>query len=176
MDSFEKKLSKATSIDSREILGAISMVVDRQGTPLYHYASGYQSLAPDDPSILHNSAFVMASAGKFITHIAALQCVEHGLISLDEPVHPYLPELEHIHVLSKNQELNAVARSFDYRPASRKITLRHLLSHTSGVGHKSNPMIQEWRAAKGEAPKADYHPKAKAGIMERVSNGLVSLS
>jgi len=174
MDTFNAKLTQATALDTQEILGAIAVVVDREGeifpdqtldtsnrklgTILYHGASGYQSLDSDAPPINHNSTFALGSAGKFITHIAALQCVEQGLITLDEPVYPNLHELESLSVLSRNSGPGAESQPFLHQPATNKITLRHLLSHSSGIDHEYNPTITEWRKWKGEEPQPDFHP------------------
>lgn len=91
----------------------------------------------------------MASSGKFITHIAALQCVQRGLITLDESVYPYLSELQHVKVLSKQLKIQSQATP---------ITLRHLLSHSSGIVHESEPLIKAWRVIVKQEPKEVYHP------------------
>ncbi|KAF8853685.1 hypothetical protein BDZ45DRAFT_748321 [Acephala macrosclerotiorum] len=101
MESYGAKIVQSTAREAREILGAIGIVFDKEGTTLYHNASGYQSLDLNSPVIDPNSTFVMASASKFITHIASLQCVERGLVNLDDPVCPDLPELENLNILSK---------------------------------------------------------------------------
>jgi CubicO group peptidase (beta-lactamase class C family) len=100
----------------------------------------------------------MASAGKFITHIAALQCVERGLITLDEPVYPYLPELKDIHILERNEGPDASTTPFLLQRPTKEICLRHLLSHSSGIDYESHPLVTEWRASKSEERKPDYHP------------------
>lgn len=104
----------------------------------------------------------MGSAGKFITHIAALQCVERGLITLDEPVYSHLPELENLDVLSRNEGQDASTRPFLLQTPTKKVTLRHLLTHSSGIDHESNPLIQKWRASMGEERKANYPPVGEA--------------
>jgi CubicO group peptidase (beta-lactamase class C family) len=104
----------------------------------------------------------MGSAGKFITHIAALKCVERGLITLDESVYTHLPELENLDVISRNEGSDASNRPFLLQPPTKKITLRHLLTHSSGIDHESNPLVREWRASTGEKLKASYHPIAEA--------------
>src|SRR4051812_35210698 len=93
MEAFEAALAKATAREKRELLGAIGLVVDRTGTTLYRHAAGFQSLAPDAPALDSDSTVALASAGKFITHIAALQLVERGILALDDPVQKHLPEL-----------------------------------------------------------------------------------
>ena len=93
-----------------------------------------------------------------VTHIAALQCVEHGLITLDEPVSSYLPELLDLKVLSKNTEPNSSTTPFLLEPVTNSITLRHLLSHSSGLDHESNDLVKEWRISTKQTPKENYHP------------------
>jgi len=100
----------------------------------------------------------MASAGKFITHIAALQCVERGLVTLDELVFPYLLELKDLDILSRNEGTDVATRPFLLQRPTKEICLRHLLSHSSGIRYESHPLVIEWRASTGEEPKPDYHP------------------
>ena len=126
---------------------------------LYHYASGRQSLSGDTP-IDHNSTFALGSAGKFITHVAALQCVDRGLITLDEPVYTHLPELEKLRVLSHNHDTDGTIRSGNLPCATKIITLRHLLSHSSGIIYESHPAVTQLRKAQGQTPKPDFHPIA----------------
>lgn len=70
--------------------------------------------------------FRMASMTKAITSVAALQLVEQGLIGLDDNIARFLPEIEKIPILRSNGQLVE---------AKRPITLRHLLTHTSGFGY-----------------------------------------
>ncbi|MBW6499029.1 MAG: beta-lactamase family protein [Bacteroidales bacterium] len=70
--------------------------------------------------------FRMASMTKAITSVAALQLVEQGLIALDDTVARFLPEIGKIPILRSNGQL---------LEARRPITLRHLLTHTSGFGY-----------------------------------------
>ena len=78
-----------------------------------------------------DSIFAIASMTKAITSTAALQLVEQGKLSLDEPAAKYLPELGKLEVLE----------GFDgggkpmLRPAKKPITLRNLLTHTSGFAY-----------------------------------------
>lgn len=122
------------------------------GGVLYHHASGRQSLDTDALPLNPDSTIALASAGKFLTHVAALQLVENGEISLDEPVYKYLPELELIPLVSRG-EPGGDQPLFVRRPAN-EITLRHLLLHTSGLSDPEVPLVGEYLASNTvEKPK-----------------------
>ncbi|KAJ7671162.1 beta-lactamase/transpeptidase-like protein [Mycena rosella] len=151
MDSFETALAAATDPATRDLLGAIGLVVDNAGKTLYHHAAGQQSLSPAAPALNPNT-ITLGSAGKFMTHIAALQCVERDkpknldgkwLTSLDEPLGELLPELASLEVM----EPSDAAPGFTLRPAAQSITLRHLLTHTSGLGGGDEPLVELWRVS-----------------------------
>ncbi len=69
------------------------------------------------------------SMTKAVTTVAALRLVEAGRLGLDEPVERWLPELANRQVLK-----SPAADLADTSPAVRAITLRHLLTSTSGYG------------------------------------------
>lgn len=138
------------------------------GSILYHHAAGRQTLEADAPPLDPNSTIVLASAGKFITHIAALQLVERGLIALDEPVSKHLPELDVLPLLLSRRggrgDDDADTALFDLRPPTNKITLRHLLLHSSGLSDPEGPLLAAYRAsdaAKKQEFNDDVHPVVK---------------
>jgi len=97
-----------------------------------------------------DSTFWGFSLTKFFTTICALQCVERGQISLDEDVSTVLPELQNPQVISKFNSEDATM-SFELVPATTKITLRHLLTHTSGISYDAmSPLLTAWRKSRGE--------------------------
>ncbi|KAJ6576445.1 beta-lactamase family protein [Mycena vulgaris] len=157
MESFETALAEATNPSTRDLLGAIGLVVDRTGNPIYHHASGHQSLAPDAPPLDPDSIVTLGSAGKLVTHIAALQCVERGLLALDEPLTRWLPELDRLEVIKPSE----AEPGFTLHPPAHTITLRHLLTQTSGLGGSDEPLIALWEAspaaAAQEVANADAH-------------------
>ncbi|KAH8889100.1 beta-lactamase family protein [Thozetella sp. PMI_491] len=159
MEGFERILTQATAAETQDLLAGIGLVVDGNGNTLYRYAAGRQSLDSDSPPIDPDSTVAMASAGKFMTHIAALQLVERGLVTLDEPLSKHLPELDSLPVISREGDTGAVS----LRPAAKKITLRNLLLHTSGVS--SQDLVQERLASSPElaeiAVEEDAHPIVK---------------
>jgi CubicO group peptidase (beta-lactamase class C family) len=67
---------------------------------------------------------------KAITTVAALQLVEQGKIKLDDPVSQHLPQLAKLEVL---EGFDPQAGKPRLRPAATPVTLKHLLTHTSGM-------------------------------------------
>ena len=103
--------------------------------------------AGDPAPMTSDTLFWMASCTKALTSVAALQLVEDGLVGLDDPVGRWLPRLAAPKVL----------KGFDadekpiLEPAVEPITLRRLLSHTSGFGYAfCNAMLARYEAAAGQ--------------------------
>ncbi|KAJ4198882.1 hypothetical protein NW759_016237 [Fusarium solani] len=95
-----------------------------------------------------DSTFWGFSCTKLLTTIAVLQCVEKGLIGLDDPVGSVLPELENPDIIKAKPD-----GLFELVPAKNKITLRHLVTHTSGLSYDAmHPILVAWRNSRGERP------------------------
>jgi methyl acetate hydrolase len=115
-----------TGIAQRKIPAAVAMAASAHGV-VYSGAFGTRDSA--GAPVAADSIFGIASMTKAITTVAALQLVEQGKVKLDEPVSRHLPQLEKLEVLE----------SFDadgkprMRPARTAVTLKHLLTHTSGI-------------------------------------------
>ena len=77
-----------------------------------------------------DSIFTIASMTKAITTVAALQLVEQGKVKLDEPVSKHLPQLGKLEVLDGFDPETGKPK---LRPATTPVTLKHLLTHTSGI-------------------------------------------
>ena len=93
-----------------------------------------------------NSVIWIASMTKAITGVAAMQLVERGKLSLDAPASDVLPEIAKKQVLV-GIDADGTVRT---RAPTRPITLRHLLTHTSGMGYDTwNADIFRYVKAKG---------------------------
>ena len=79
-----------------------------------------------------DAIFRIASMTKPITSLAAMMLVEDGAIDLDAPAARYLPELDRVRVLASYDERDG---TWTARPPLRPITMRHLLTHTSGMSY-----------------------------------------
>ncbi|MGH7044899.1 MAG: serine hydrolase domain-containing protein [Stellaceae bacterium] len=113
---------------------AVAGVVALAATPartVYKGAFGRRDLAPGGEMTL-DTIFRIASMTKAVTSVAAMQLVEAGKLDLDEPIGDVLPELAAPHVLTG---FDAAGKP-RLRPAKRPITLRRLLTHTSGFGYE----------------------------------------
>lgn len=119
----------AQSVRNGEIPGVVAMAATRDCI-LYEGAYGHFGEAQDKPART-DSMFWMASMSKPITSVAAMQLVEQNKLQLDAPLGDLVPELSNPQVL---EGFAADGRPL-LRPASRPITLRQLLTHTSGFGY-----------------------------------------
>lgn len=134
----------AQTISSTGLPGASAMIVDRDGVR-FSGAWGHANAVVGTPMRL-DTICQIASMTKAVVSVAAMQLVEQGALSLDGPVGDVLPELAGAQVLEGFDE-NGVPR---LRPAARPITLRHLLTHTSGLGYFFiHPQVLQYYGATG---------------------------
>lgn len=112
--------------DAKEIPGVVAVAASGNDV-LYEGAFGKRDLAKPDP-MSTDSVFWIASMTKAVTAAGAMQLVEQGKLSLDDPIGKVLPDLASPQVL-EGFDANGEPK---LRPASRPITLRHLMTHTAG--------------------------------------------
>jgi CubicO group peptidase (beta-lactamase class C family) len=93
-----------------------------------------------------DSVIWIASMTKAVTAAAALQLVERGKLSLDAPAADIVPEIGTKGVL---EGFDAEGKAVTREP-KRPVTLRHLLTHTSGLGYDTwNAEVMKYRQATG---------------------------
>ena len=132
------------AIDDGKINGAVFCASDTEGRFMYDKAIGQRTLLSGEkcPQQLDDVLY-LASATKLIGTIAALQCVEDGLLTLDGDLSSILPELAAQQVITGFSDDGSTPL---LEPASRPITLEMLLSHTSGASyHFLSPNVGKWR-------------------------------
>lgn len=128
LDRMDRMLQNA--IDENQIPGAAALVA-RDGKIVYYKAFGMadnqagRTLERDD-------IFRIASQTKAITSTAVMMLWEQGLFRLDDPVLEYLPVFGDAEILDT---FNAEDTTYTTVPADDQITIRHLLTHTSGIGY-----------------------------------------
>ena len=131
------------------------------GNEIYSKVAGYDSLSEDASPLSEDAVFKVASATKIITSIALLQCVDKGLIGLDEPLTKVLPELDGKEILKGHSEAGFITE-----PSKTKITARHLLSHTSGFGYQFlHPLLIKWvQTAEGQRYRSSRYVPERYNI------------
>ena len=131
-------------VDSAQIVGAVTLVL-RDGKVVQQGAYGH--LDPDAQTPMRADAlFRLASESKPITAVAILTLVDEGLVRLSDPVSRFIPEFRGARVavskpgappfapLPPGVALTGPKPEADFVPAAREITVRDLLTHTSGLG------------------------------------------
>ncbi|KAF2430738.1 beta-lactamase class C and other penicillin binding protein [Tothia fuscella] len=147
MTNFASILAESTKKGGNDIPGVVLQGIDKKGKTLYVETSGFNSVESDAEPIKQDGIFKVASCTKLITTIAALQCVERGLIGLGESVYKLLPELAGSKIISSPDN----SKTLEYADTKKAITLRHLLTHSSGISYDANhPLMVAWRASRGE--------------------------
>jgi len=117
------------AVKNNEIPGAV-VYISRNDKELLCRAYGYRNLENKVP-MLKNDIFRMASMTKGLTAVAVLQLYERGLISLDDKISKYIQEFKNPKIL-----VTVLPDSgFTSKPAKSEITIRQLLTHTSGIGY-----------------------------------------
>jgi len=119
-------LALERAVDAGEVAGVVALAADDQGV-IYEGAFGKRAADADAPMTLDTVVWI-ASMTKAVTSVAAMQLVEQGRITLDEPLSRHLPEVGEVQVLEGFDEAGAPK----LRAPRRPVTLRHLLTHTAG--------------------------------------------
>jgi CubicO group peptidase (beta-lactamase class C family) len=136
--SAQNRLPSSAEIDAyltsvvrdTRIPGIVALVVDADRV-VYTGAFGKQNVAAGVP-MAADSIFRIASMTKPVTSVAVMMLVQEGDLGLDDPVSQYLPAFEGKQVI---ESFNSADKTYSVRPATGPITVRHLLTHTSGLGY-----------------------------------------
>ena len=137
------------NIDDKRIAGAVTLVL-RHGQVAWFKAQGMSDREAAKP-MKQDSLFRICSMTKPITSLAVMMLYEEGKFMLDDPISMYLPEFKNPKVLVKNENGGTYTI-----PAKREITIRDLLTHTSGLTYHWDPnlgkLYQDANVASGLLP------------------------
>ena len=117
-------------IAEKRIPGAVVMIV-RDGGVAYYKAFGVRDMGTRVPQ-QRDDIFRIASQTKAITSTAVMMLWEEGRFGLDDPIGNYIPAFKDQSILTK---FNAADSTYESKPAKRRITIRQLLTHTSGLDY-----------------------------------------
>ena len=130
-------------IEAGDIAGVVTLVA-RRGRIVHHEAQGLRSLETRTP-MAKDDIFRLASMSKPVTGAAVLMLLEEGKLRLNEPVSRYIPEFRNPKVAVERRAGRGgpggagraggapAEPAFDVISAQREITIRDLLTHTSGL-------------------------------------------
>ncbi len=143
-------------IEEKHISGAVSLVA-RKGFVVHHEAHGVKDIDSKKP-MTRDAIFRMASSTKPVTGVAIMMLVEEGRIHLADPVSRFIPEFKNMKVAAEKDG----SAEIELVKASREITIRDLLTHTSGLlsgGAGSRKAPQDLMWPKGEDTLATHVPR-----------------
>src|SRR5689334_3623829 len=145
-DSAALDAALSGAVERKEIPGVVALVTNRDRV-LYQNAFGLADVATGRP-LTSDALFRIASMTKPITSTALMQLIEQGRIGLDDPAEKYLPELVGLKVI---ESFDAKTGDYKVRPASRPPTVKHFLTHTSGLGYPfTSEIIRDFKPRAGE--------------------------
>ena len=133
-------------VDSNRISGAVALVL-RDGNVIYERAVGYadresgKRMAPD-------ALFRIASQTKALTTVAIMILVEEGKIGLANPVSRFIPGYDTTWVMAGGDSGRV--------RATRRITIRDLLTHTAGISYGTDPRVRDAYSTLGLGPAAGF--------------------
>ncbi|KPI40759.1 Acyltransferase LovD [Cyphellophora attinorum] len=145
MDKLDSLLEACTANNAYP--GTAATIVDSKGNRLYHKAFGVNDISAENPTKFTTSTqMLIFSCTKLIACIAALQLVEQGKLSLDDPVSKYIPDIVDIPVYVGDGTTAT-------RPQKTTMTIQHLFTHTAGFTYDFfDKTTLQWRVEQGAQP------------------------
>lgn len=151
----------------------IVVAFGRGDAPPTFVSAGAVSDDPGAPRAGPDSLWRIYSMTKPLTAIAAMMLVEDGRLGLDQPVGDFIPAFRTMRVL------DAPAASLDSHPASRPITVRHLLTHSSGLTYQflgNGPLQREYQRLGLLGGRADAEAsRTQPSTLEEFANRVATL-
>ena len=147
-NNFEKDV--LNKVKSTEIPAVVMGKINKDGS-MDFFSNGPSRWDRND-TINEKNIFSIASMTKALGSVAALQLVEQGKITLDEPLDEYLPNMSSRKILTQDNKIIEPINS---------ITLRHLLTHTAGFGYWfTSKQLSDWGNLKKEIGWTEnYEPR-----------------
>jgi CubicO group peptidase (beta-lactamase class C family) len=134
------------AVEAKDVPGVVALVTNRERV-LYRGAFGVADVATGRP-LAEDALFRIASMTKPVTSVALMQLVEQGRLGLDDPAEKYLPELAGLKVL---ESFDAATGEYKLRPPARPPTVKHFLTHTSGLAYAfTSPIWRDFKPRAGE--------------------------
>lgn len=114
-------------LDQYKLAGYIAIIADKIGKVHYQNITGYADVEAKKP-ITQDNVFWIASMSKMFVGASIMMLVDEGKVSLDDPVTKFIPQLGKWMVAEEKDTTHVLLK-----PVARPVTIRHILSHTSGL-------------------------------------------
>jgi CubicO group peptidase (beta-lactamase class C family) len=118
-------------LDQYKFAGVIGVIADRNGKVYYKNLLGYADVEAKKP-IREDNVFWIASMTKMFAGASVMMLVDEGKVRLDDPVAKFIPQLDKWMVVEERDQSHVLLK-----PPARPVSLRHVLSHTSGLAGTS---------------------------------------
>lgn len=151
------------AVEEDDIPGIVALVA-RNGKIVYHKAFGMAD-NKSGRALKKDDIFRIASQSKAITSTAVMMLWEEGKFQLDDPISKFIPEFKNPQVLKNFKYADT---SYTTVPAAREITIRHLLTHTSGIGYGVIDRDERMKMIYGKAGITDLFTTEPITIGESV--------
>jgi CubicO group peptidase (beta-lactamase class C family) len=151
------------AVQTNQAPGLVAMVV-KDGKIVYHEAKGLADVASKQ-AMAKDQIFRIASQTKAITSTAVMMLWEEGKFRLDDPISKYIPEFANPQILSGFRYSDT---TFTTRPSTKEITIRHLLTHTSGIGYGVIDGNEQMKMIYGKAGIIDLYTTRDIKIADNI--------
>ncbi|MDI1321968.1 MAG: serine hydrolase [Algoriphagus sp.] len=151
------------AVSSNQVPGLVAMVV-KDGKIVYHEAKGMADVASGQ-AMAKDQIFRIASQTKAITSTAVMMLWEEGKFKLDDPISKYIPEFANPQVLAGFRYSDT---TYSTKPSTKEITIRHLLTHTSGIGYGVIDGNEQMKMIYGKAGIVDLYTTRDIKIADNI--------
>jgi CubicO group peptidase (beta-lactamase class C family) len=114
-------------LDSYKLAGVIAIIADKTGKVHYKNLLGFADVEAKKP-ISEDNVFWIASMTKMFAGASIMMLVDEGKLTLDDSVTKFIPQLNKWMVVEEKDDAHVLLK-----PLIRPVTIRHVLSHTSGL-------------------------------------------
>jgi methyl acetate hydrolase len=142
--SLDAEMQRA--VERKDTAGIVVMAANRKGV-IYQGAFGVADIGENKP-LKPDALFRIASMTKAVTSTAAMQLIEQGRLGLEDPVEKYFPQFAKLSVF---ESFDAATGAYQLKPATKTVTVRHLFTHTSGLGYPfTSAILRDFKPRAGE--------------------------
>ena len=153
----------AEEVKNGSIPGAVALIA-RKGKIVFHKSYGMANVDEKIP-LKKDAIFRIASQSKAITSTAVMMLWEEGKFQLDDHISKYIPEFGEAHILDTFNENDS---TYTTKTAENQITIRDLLTHTSGIGYGVIDKDERFKKIYAKAGVTDLFTTENVTIAESV--------